>query len=357
MNRFGCLATALIGSALLACCDSGQSASIPTTAEPAGSISGAASPSSQLTTPPSSSAAPTTSSISPMAPTTPSPTAISTTLPPAVTEPSVIRRRGAFEDGVEIARDLADAFVQNDWTTVRELSPTNRYTDDELTTGYAGLVDQELVLAGQRSIDSQTVALYFMLFADEQRPGPQTSTYCVRWDVHSDTGTIVQQLGTMLDRTEGSFSRDSLGAAWVCGELGSGSELDPGPGTPGGDLIGPEIDDPGVISYKGGTYECEPPPHMLGVARSCRSAGTSANSEPTVLCSVADASGTLWDCTDEGYYPDELDGYSVATIEDRRALCDQESGDCWIWDEYEVPSEAVFFDPDYRCVNDLCERT
>jgi hypothetical protein len=26
------------------------------------------------------------------------------------------------------------------------------------------------------------------------------------------------------------------------------------------------------------------------------------------LCSVADAAGTLWDCTDEGYYPDDLDG-------------------------------------------------
>ncbi len=181
------------------------------------------------------------------------------------------RRTGLWEEGAAAAEALSAAFVDRDWATVRKISPTNLYTDLELENGYAGLVAQELVLVDRRAIDSDTIALYFMLFADEERPTPQTSTYCIRWDYFADTGTIVQQLGAFVDRIDG-FARESLGAAWVCADLESESAQYPATAAVGNTLIGEEIDDPGVITFEQKPFRCEPPVRLLGVARACRSA-------------------------------------------------------------------------------------
>lgn len=331
-----CVVTALMGCAAEQSANSEPSGAPPTSLAPV-SASVSVTVTAVVSTPPPT--APPTSAAAPSAATT------------EISAPN--RRVGVWEDGVAAANEFAEAFVARDWKSVRGISPTNSYTDAELAEGYDGLVDQELVLAGRRAIDSTTVALYFMLFADEERPSPQTSVYCVRWDYRSDTHTIAQQLGVLLDRSNG-FSRDALGAAWTCDGLEASSAIDQSTVSHGSQMIGSEIDDPGVIEFEGGTFECEPPAHLLGVARSCRhlDAGEAGDAEPQLLCW---ASGEYWDCTDEGYYPGDLEGYDVATINGQRALCQQESGDCWVWDAEELPTEAVFFDIDYRCINNLCE--
>jgi hypothetical protein len=45
-----------------------------------------------------------------------------------------------------------------------------------------------------------------------------------------------------------------------------------------------------------------------------------------------------------------------AVIENQRALCDQATGNCWTWNSEELLFEAVFFEPDHRCINNLCEQ-
>jgi hypothetical protein len=54
------------------------------------------------------------------------------------------------------------------------------------------------------------------------------------------------------------------------------------------------------------------------------------------------------ECTEAGYYPSDLDGYDVMTIDGQRALC--QFGRCWLWPDYvKDPSGVPFGPPDYRC--------
>ena len=44
-------------------------------------------------------------------------------------------------------------------------------------------------------------------------------------------------------------------------------------------------------------------------------------------------------CTDTGYYPSDLDGYDISTINGQRALC--QFNECWLWSDDENPKYAV----------------
>jgi len=122
------------------------------------------------------------------------------------------------DQGLLVAQELADALASEDWPTVRRISPTNPYSDAELTAGYAGLDDSTLVLASTESIDSDTVVLYLMQVAHETRPeGRQTSVYCNRWDYHPNTQTIEQTAGELLSQRDGVIpAADSLRGAFNC---------------------------------------------------------------------------------------------------------------------------------------------
>jgi hypothetical protein len=54
------------------------------------------------------------------------------------------------------------------------------------------------------------------------------------------------------------------------------------------------------------------------------------------------------ECTEAGYYPSDLDGFDVMTIDGQRVLC--QFGRCWLWPDYvKDPSGVPFGPPDYEC--------
>jgi hypothetical protein len=284
-----------------------------------------------------------------------SPPSPSTTAPPSVFQ-------SQSDAGTQLAQELADAFAESNWAAVRQLSPTNPLTDAQLTEGYGGLDELTLVLGGSRAIDSKTIVLYLMQVAHETRPtGPQTSLYCVRWDYHADTQTIVQQAGELLSRDDGTIPvSESLRGAFIC----EGFETAEGSPTPTTEThpqrVGPQPERPPglpdqweVVAFEGNSYLCSRTIGLYGTFRCELFTGEVPLDivEPDLLCTDR---GNLWfDCSDEGILPSELDAYELSLFGTERLLC--QFTDCWSWAAGDSVSFATLGPPDYRCADTDCE--
>jgi hypothetical protein len=108
-----------------------------------------------------------------------------------------------LDRALAIAQDMADALADGDWRAVRRLSPTDRRTDAQLATDYAGLDSSTVVPASEAQLSSGLVDLRVGLVAHETRPaGPQTSLFCAHWIVDPANSTV-QRLDAAHLRTEG----------------------------------------------------------------------------------------------------------------------------------------------------------
>ncbi|CAB4583130.1 unannotated protein [freshwater metagenome] len=56
----------------------------------------------------------------------------------------------------------------------------------------------------------------------------------------------------------------------------------------------------------------------------------------------------MYDCTPDGYYPSEIDGYEIWTIDGQRSLCDFLYR-CHLWPQWDSAAVVVLGAPDYLC--------
>jgi hypothetical protein len=266
--------------------------------------------------------------------------------------------------GMLLAQQLATAFADGDWDTARRISPLPAWDDQTYEDEFAGLEASTVFLGGTDGSDPNRFVMYLAQVAHESRPeGPQTSFYCVRWDLLIDSSTIDKVAGELLLREPGfTPPADAEGGAWAC------DGFDQAPSTP---VTTPQVNLPSqpmpgtsssglgdltVITFRGVDYVCDQAWRRVGDDLDCKSyfGGDPPFSflRPDLRCSKASLTG--FKCTTEDYYPSELDGYEIAQIGADRVLC--RWGQCWIWNTWESPSSATLWPPDYECSGSSCAR-
>lgn len=300
-------------------------------------------------------------------------TVATTTVPVPTTAPANVPVDPVTE-GLGLAQQLATAYADGDWETARQISPLPAWSDATYDEGFAGLDASTLVLADSAIIGDRVV-LWLMQVAHETRPnGPQTSTYCVRWEYVTTSGTIDKIAGETLATDPGTIPVSDLQrAAWACARFDEPTATTP-VATPPPAAPTPEPVPPSPMS--------EPPPAFpaseqlprgwmlldrLGSTYICKPVGTFGTGNfdcasyfgtvpifltPQLRCSSVGVFGNQYDCTSESYYPSEIDGYEESSIDGQRVLCRWDQ--CWEWNLWESPRSATLGPPDYECISSRC---
>jgi hypothetical protein len=103
-----------------------------------------------------------------------------------------------------LAQQLAGAFADGDWNTARRISPLPAWDDRTYEKGFAGLEASTVFLGGADLSTPGRLGMYLLQVAHETRPeGPQTSIYCVRWDLLIEFSTIDRIAGELVLREPG----------------------------------------------------------------------------------------------------------------------------------------------------------
>jgi hypothetical protein len=103
-----------------------------------------------------------------------------------------------------LAQQLATAYADGDWETARRISPVPAWDDETYEEGFAGLEASTMFLGGTDTATAGRLGMYLMQVAHETRQeGPQTSIYCVRWDLVIESSTIDRIAGKLLLREPG----------------------------------------------------------------------------------------------------------------------------------------------------------
>lgn len=288
---------------------------------------------------------------------TTTPTTLATTSttrpPPRATFPSWPAPEPDYETtGLELAQRLATAFAEGDWDTARDISPLPEWDDETYEEGFAGLEAATLYLGGSRRESPDRFVMYLLQVAHEIRDtGPQTSIYCVRWDLLTQSDTIDRVAGELMLQEDGHTPpSDAQRGAWTC----DGFDLEhetvitqpAGEASPDSDLPDGWV----ILSDLGTEYVCSPVLFRTGDYDCQQYTGTIPTwiSFAELRCTQRGAS---YDCSSDGYYPSELDGYELVTFEAYDYLCrptyiGSSDLDCVRW---RGGSPPVIITPDLRC--------
>jgi hypothetical protein len=258
--------------------------------------------------------------------------------------------------GVDTASRLATAFADGDWTTARSLSPLPAWSDQTYKDGFAGLESATIFEANTITTDEGMIDMWLAQVAHESTGGEHTTLYCVHWRFDPSLGTIERVSGKEMSKVPGFVNPADLQDEGIaeCARFEQPAapvttvlELPPLPITPGA-RNEPNLDGGSLITFNGRDYVCFS--KMFGSDVDCvRYFGGDA-SRPFF------GSQDLWcterfsdlECTEDGYYPSNLDGYDVMTIDGQRALC--QFDECWLWPDYvNDPGSVPFGPPDYEC--------
>lgn len=280
-----------------------------------------------------------------------------------------------------MSQALATAFADGDWAFARELSPqVPEWSDRKFEEGFAGLESVTVFLAasevtGEPAAPGARVDLWLAQVAHESTSGRHTSFYCVHWATLEDSAERIERIGGIYLRSVPEFQDPttlSVADLQACDHFDTAPPVStpslatprqPPPAPPSSSpppvyvppLPSPDLRNWTLLSWNGGDYLCQIANYFTSDYDCFRYYGGA----PSIYVGTPDLKCTKrfagFDCTDGGYYPSEIDGYTLSTIGSDRVLC--RDGECWIWNSYESPRLATMGPIAYRCdVSGRCVR-
>ena len=325
-------------------------------------------------------ASPTVSASASSAATPPTPELTTTTQTEVTT--SVLSDASRSAVALFVAQSLVTAFAHGDWEAARTISPQSpEWSDAKYAKGFAGLneaflTSSDSLIWGPTGGHAGRVELWLVEVAHETRATTaRTSVYCVHWTFVEETQTLLRVAGRTIKSVAGTLdpSAQANDALVACDHFDEQSAVPaatqppmqtdsattptyptsthPAPTHPTPSYYPPVTTSPDLsgwtrITFQASTYLCQSTGDLGNFDCAHYNGGNAPPTRlyrPDIRCT--ERSSNSFECTTDSYYPSDLDGFTVSSIDSSRVLC--RAYQCWLWPMNQRPHMSG--PPDYEC--------
>jgi hypothetical protein len=226
------------------------------------------------------------------------------------------------------------------------------FSDDIYEQSYTGL-EASTVLLANGEVNGEVVDVWMIQVDHERVNGRQTTLHCVHWRFDPAAATLLRVADVTVSTDRGFVEP----ATYQEGRprCVSFDVAVPPPPTDPGATTAPAPDGSWIeVRHDGRDYLCRRA-QRAGDYDCVQDFGTEPAivGSPDLRCTRTFGAG--FECTAEGYYPSEIEGYQVERVEGARVLC--RAGECWMWPAGQDPSRATVGRPDFVCDAGRCTRS